>query len=250
MNLEEYKNYGFTLVKGFFNKNEIAIIEEELSRFIESSSKDLRREEINYTPDGKINSIHKIAGKDAKTVNYFTSLLMEGKVFDLATFFLEDKADPRKVEFFAKPAKTGMKSPWHQDNYYWGVKDGNALTIWIALDRTSIQNGAVKYLKGSHKLGVLEHKDSFAPGSSQMIADEDYIKTHHSDIFCPELNPGDCLVHSSLVVHGSDDNHSGENRRGLTFQYKGMSSEYDQEMIRYYMDRLKKQVDARESSKK
>ena len=40
----------------------------------------------------------------------------------------------------------------HQDNYYWNLKNPNAVTMWIALTPTKI-NGAIEYLIGSHKFG-------------------------------------------------------------------------------------------------
>ena len=41
--------------------------------------------------------------------------------------------------------------------------------IEITLNRANKKNGGVYYFEGSHKLGLLNHKPSFAPGSSQTI---------------------------------------------------------------------------------
>ena len=63
--------------------------------------------------------------------------------------------------------------------------------------------------KGSHKLGLLEHKPSYAPGSSQTIKYPDgmsYFKR-----ITPTLKP-EIVIHNVLVVHGSKPNQSSLSR--------------------------------------
>ena len=73
------------------------------------------------------------------------------------------------IEFFLKPKKTGMSSPYHQDNFYWNILSAKALNIWIACSEANENNGGVCYLEGSHLLGTINHEISFAKGSSQKI---------------------------------------------------------------------------------
>ena len=72
-------------------------------------------------------------------------------------------------QVFMKPPEAGSPKPIHQDNFYWCIDDANAITMWIAMDKAGAKNGGVYYYVGSHKLGLLEHKPSCAPGSSQTI---------------------------------------------------------------------------------
>ena len=51
----------------------------------------------------------------------------------------------RQSEYFAKPKGSGLPVPNHQDNFYWNVVGGNALTVWIALSK-------IKYKKWSNSL--------------------------------------------------------------------------------------------------
>ena len=57
----------------------------------------------------------------------------------------------------------------HRDDFYWCVVEHNALTVWIALDNVDQSNGGVIYYDASHLLGLLEHEDSFVPGSLQKV---------------------------------------------------------------------------------
>ena len=110
-------------------------------------------------------------------------------------------------EFFAKPALIGLKSPAHQDNFYWSINNQKGLTIWISFNKANRSNGGVYYYSGSHKLGLLKHKPSFAPGSSQTISNKKLIEKSAG------LNIGDC-VYITVVVHGSTKNTSKISREG------------------------------------
>jgi ectoine hydroxylase-related dioxygenase (phytanoyl-CoA dioxygenase family) len=178
---------------------------------------------------------------------FFYNLLNSDKAKTFASVFLEDAAVPRASELFAKPAKVGLPSPWHQDNAYWCVDNANGLTIWIALDECDESNGCVTYFKGTHKIGVVPHKPSFAPGSSQTIADESLPVRFAQDRIAPSLRPGDVIVHHCVIIHGSSANQSGKPRRGLTLQYIGKKSGYDAAMKARYEALLVEQIRIREA---
>ena len=163
---------------------------------------------------------------------------------------MSSKADFRKSEVFNKPARYGLASPMHQDNFYWAVKNNNALTIWVALDSCDKKNGGVSYFKGSHKFGILKHTDSFAPGSSQKIDLKILKKFKYLKKITPKLKPGDILVHNCLTFHGSNPNKSSKNRRGFTMQFKDKFSDYDKKILSHYQTRLDRQVNLRNNIRK
>jgi len=159
---------------------------------------------------------------------------------------LDAKAELRGAELFAKPAKIGLPSPMHQDNFYWCVKGNNALTMWVALDYCNKDNGGLTYYRGSQKLGLLNHVDSHAPGSSQKVEDKYLNQLGDAAAVTPSVEPGDVLVHNSLMIHGSSANKSMKSRRGFTMQFKDANSSYDKEMEKYYESRLMEQVQTRQ----
>ena len=129
------------------------------------------------------------------------------------------------------------------------VKNHNALTVWVALDKSNKLNGGVTYLKGSHKYGLVKHINSFAPGSSQKI-DTKIIKKYKSlKKVTPSLEPGDALIHHCLTFHGSSRNKTKKNRLGFTMQFKDKTSSYDMDQLRRYQRRLKKQILIRKKNK-
>ena len=102
----------------------------------------------------------------------------------------------------------------------------------------------VKYIKGSHKVGVVEHTPSLAPGSSQIIEDQNLPE---GEVFTPYLKPGDAAIHSTMNVHGSNPNRSGKKRRGFLLCYKGLNTKRNKSLFDRYQKNLDKLIVLRNS---
>jgi ectoine hydroxylase-related dioxygenase (phytanoyl-CoA dioxygenase family) len=238
-----YKKNGWVVVPNFFSKKEIKKTHNEIMTFLKKNFEKYKGRDINFVGEekkiSKINSFHRL-----HDCGFIKKLVKKAKVKKIAQTFLSTKSlELRASELFAKPKNTGLKVPIHQDNFYWNVVGGNALTIWIALSPSSKKNGGVFYYNNSHKNGVLPHKSSFAKGSSQTIKNLNYLKKFKKNY--PKLNIGDALIHSCLVVHGSHKNKSQTPRKGLTFQFKPKESKYNYTLIRKYEKKLKHQISLR-----
>lgn len=234
----DFDQRGFCVVKSFFNKSELSIIEKNINDYIRDEVPNLKGKDVNFI-DGELNSIHSFSNGNSDILK----LAERGDILSLAEIFLDAKPELRKLELFAKPAKRGLPSPIHQDNFYWCIIGANALTFWIALDECSYINGGLTYYAGSHKLGLIDHVNSYAPGSSQKVPEENFS---HLEPTIPTVKPGDILVHHSLTLHGSAANNSDQSRRGLTIQFKDANASYDEKMLQHYSSNLKMQVKSRE----
>lgn len=233
----EFDQQGFCVVKAFFNKDELSIIEKNINDYIKNEAPYLKGKDINFI-DGELNSLHNFTRGN----NDIWKLSERNDILNLAEILLDAKPELRKLELFAKPAKKGLASPIHQDNFYWCIIGANALTFWIALDECSYINGGLTYYPGSHKLGLIDHVNSYAAGSSQKVPED---KLSNLKAIIPEVKPGDILVHHSLTLHGSDVNNSNQSRRGLTMQFKDADAVYDEKMLDHYTSNLDMQVKAR-----
>tara|TARA_Y100000590_G_scaffold470736_1_gene669015 strand:- start:11180 stop:11968 length:789 start_codon:yes stop_codon:yes gene_type:complete len=230
-----YDKNGFVLCKQLINKKYLNFINNELIKFLNRNSKKLKGREINFVQGTKlINSVHNL-----KKFKPIKSIQSEKKIIQLVRFFIEEKISNFGGELFAKPPRFGLAVPIHQDNFYWNLDDGKGLTIWIALNDSNTKNGAIFYFKKSHKIGLLEHKKSYVPGSSQTVK---YTKV--CDYFkkvTPILKKGDVLIHNSLILHGSKKNNSNNPRLGLTVRFKTKSSKVNLFLKKNYEKQLKTQ---------
>ena len=247
--IKNYHDYGWVKIKNFIGRKDVLIVKRMINNFIKKNikknSKIIRHINFVESKDNKnlknLNSFHQLA--DSPWINNFAK---KKRILSVVEKFLGKKPKYKASELFAKPAKTGLPSPVHQDNYYWSVKGSNALTIWIALDESNKKNGGVYYYQGSHKYGILEHKPSYAKGSSQTVKKINFLKKFKK--VCPSLKKGDALIHHCLVVHGSNKNKSSKNRKGWTLQYKDKRSRYDLKHIKKYEKSLKLQIEMREKN--
>tara|TARA_Y100000816_G_C26096722_1_gene580539 strand:+ start:1016 stop:1765 length:750 start_codon:yes stop_codon:yes gene_type:complete len=231
----QFDKNGFVLIPSLLSKKEVETIKDDLEKYKYKQSKILKGRDINFTSDGNINSIHYM-----DKWKWTKKIQNTPKIKNLAKILLNEKPVNYGAELFAKPAKTGLKVPPHQDNYYWAIDDANALTFWISLDYSNKKNGGIYYYSGSNKLGLLEHKPSYAPGSSQTIKYPESMK-FFKKIF-PSLKPGDCVAHNVLVVHGSEKNNSNLPRSGWTIRYKSVKSKKDIFQEKRYLSELKMQI--------
>ena len=240
-----YELNGWVVYKKLFTYHEINLVKSIINDFLKNKIGEIDNKSriINFAGKSKknikyINSFHELAQCDE-----IKNFAKKEKVLNISSEFLNSEPEFRGCELFAKPAKIGLPSPDHQDNYYWGVKGSNALTIWVALNNSSKSNGCVHYYDGSHKYGVFDHEASFAKGSSQKISNSSFLKQFN--ISYPELEPGDAIIHHSLVVHGSSKNISENSRRGWTIQFKDKNASYDFEQIKKYEKSLNNQIQSK-----
>ena len=71
------------------------------------------------TKDGKFNTIHDIQNfiKSGSIIKMSKKKTLK----NLVEKILKDNSVIRNIEFFLKLKKTGMASPFHQDNFYWNI---------------------------------------------------------------------------------------------------------------------------------
>lgn len=137
---------------------------------------------------------------------------------------------PVRSILFDKTSKENWPVLWHQDLTIalkeerpvpgygpWSFKDGsphvqpplallaNMITIRLHLDETPIDNGALRVVPGSHRLGKV-------PSAT--------VKEHLSgDRVTCECGPGDVLLMSPLILHSSRRSVSPKRRRVVHFEY-------------------------------
>ncbi|KAG7464937.1 hypothetical protein MATL_G00170850 [Megalops atlanticus] len=117
--------------------------------------------------------------------------------------------------------KTGLPFvAWHQDMRYWGVDGGPVLSVWLALDDSLKDNGALQVIPGSHCSGMFPHRQSVHPGNMLSVNQEipeELVPTDEA-VLCPLL-AGQMSVHDGLLIHGSDPNTSGRRRCGFVMRF-------------------------------
>src|SRR5438874_5384843 len=117
-------------------------------------------------------------------------------------------------QLFVKPPHHGGVVAWHQDYSYWTRTQPMAhLSCWIGLDDSTLENGCVHYVPGSHRWNLLP----ITGLANAMEAIQSVLTEEQKAQFKPvaiELKKGECSFHHPLMVHGSHENRSDQLRRG------------------------------------
>jgi len=102
--------------------------------------------------------------------------------------------------------------PWHQDDGYTPVSPSPYLTLWLALNDATPDNGCIWVLPGSHKQGLVPHTSS--PIGLICHAGDD------PDQGVPvPVKAGSIAVFYSLTMHKSGINRSQGTRKAYILQY-------------------------------
>jgi ectoine hydroxylase-related dioxygenase (phytanoyl-CoA dioxygenase family) len=122
------------------------------------------------------------------------------------------------MSFFIKNPGTKGFIAWHQDAPLGGPSvAGRVVTAWIALTSSTLANGCMQVVKGSHGK-MLEHipsKGDNLLANSQEIS----VSVSQEDATPIELQPGQFSFHHDQIVHGSEANHSQLRRVGIAVRY-------------------------------
>lgn len=127
----------------------------------------------------------------------------------------------------AKDPRVGGAWEWHQDYGYWyynGCLEPKMLSFMIALDRTDTENGCLKLIKGSHKLGRLDHVQVTPEQNSADPERLPHILKKHEVVDCI-LEPGDAVVFHGNTLHRSDQNRSDKRRWTFLCCYNAISND-------------------------
>jgi ectoine hydroxylase-related dioxygenase (phytanoyl-CoA dioxygenase family) len=120
--------------------------------------------------------------------------------------------------FFIKSPRSLSTVGWHQDAYYWPLSPHESLTVWLAFDDSTTENGAMTVIPGSHTAGLLKHARAKETDSVLMLECE-RGQFREDSVVPVTLRAGEISIHDDKLVHGSPANPSDRRRAGLTIRY-------------------------------
>jgi ectoine hydroxylase-related dioxygenase (phytanoyl-CoA dioxygenase family) len=105
---------------------------------------------------------------------------------------------------------------WHLDNPYWSFSSKQAISIWVALDDATLENGCLYFLPGTHKSARFDNV-----GIGQNIGDlfKVYLEWATLAAVSAPMKAGSCSFHNGLVAHGAGANMTPGRRRAMTCAY-------------------------------
>ena len=216
-----FQKDGYVIIKDFFSKAEIDKL------YAVALGDDVVR---NHAVDLKDQQ-----GKNTKLTLWFTpgndiySLLIRSERMVKSVAKLLDSTSPVchfHTKLMQKEPKVGGAWEWHQDYGYWYKNQflypDQLVSVMIALTRANKENGCLQVIKGSHKMGRVNH--GFAGeqvGADMKMVNHALQSLEHVYV---ELEPGDALFFHSNLLHRSEANLSNGPRWSLISCYNSQSN--------------------------
>lgn len=229
---------GFISVDPLYNGDEMAAINQEMSRFLADGIAQMPPEQV-YLEDRSDKSSVKQLMHLYKYNAFFHEMIFNGPARRIAEEVLGEEVVPVNMQFFNKPAGIGKPTPPHQDGYYFHLKPCQAVTGWLALEPVDHENGCIHYVRGSHREEEFRpHGGTGVLGFSQGVTDFGTEQDKANTVACPG-QPGTFLIHHARTIHWATPNVSKtRTRRALGFIYYAKSAKPDLEAKQAYQEAL------------
>jgi ectoine hydroxylase-related dioxygenase (phytanoyl-CoA dioxygenase family) len=209
---------GYAVVESLFRGEEMqqlaAMIEEHQRRHVAAL-------EAQGGTDGSISRASEITFTDhlAEGDPGIMSFIKRPEFIEITTAFLGPDVDLYWNQSVYKAGGGTKQFPWHQDDGYMAVDPSPYLTLWLAVNDVTVENGCVWMLPGSHKNGLVEHLDTPIGKACYSLDEPD------QGIPVP-LSAGSLAVFWSLTMHKSGLNTSSGMRKGFVIQYSRAGLRY------------------------
>lgn len=219
--VQTFHRDGYVIVSNFFTQAEI-----EKLYGVAIADHEMQKNALNVTDK---------SGKETKLSLWFTpgddvfGLLSrsERMVYGAAQVLDSDASVCHfHSKLMQKEPRVGGAWEWHQDYGYWYKNQfmfpDQLVSIMVALTEATKENGCLQVIKGSHKLGRVNHGFS----GEQVGADAVFVE-HALNIMehqWVELQPGDALFFHSNILHRSEANLSERPRWSLICCYNSQSN--------------------------
>lgn len=118
----------------------------------------------------------------------------------------------------------GNATAWHLDNPFWSFFHKEAISIWVALDDATLENGCLWYLPGTHREARFEVTSI---GANMRDLFKDYPEWQKIEAKAAPLKAGGAVFHNGLTAHGAGANMTNGQRRAMTCGYMPEGSTFN-----------------------
>jgi len=245
--IETYRRQGFVVIEDFLNLAEVAEWRDAVGEAV--------RERNGIKLPGSTIKTGEDDGINADSA-YF------GRVFDQLVNLWQTNARVRRLILSEKVGEAAcrlsgsrgiriwhdqalIKRPWanpttlHLDAPFWSFSSPDALTIWVALDDATLENGCLCFLPGTHRhtdyrsIGITPNMDAVF---------ETYPELASTAPVMAPMRAGSASFHTGLCIHGAGANLPTRPRRAMTAGFMPDGSTFNGQkniLTDEYFNRLK-----------
>ncbi|MEE2659524.1 MAG: phytanoyl-CoA dioxygenase family protein [Candidatus Latescibacterota bacterium] len=212
--VRRFQEDGYLIFPGLYDT-------EEMNLLLRIAKADMEKaEQVHASKDTKGRESKLWLTSDIDRKDIYNAILHGHRQVDNVERLLGDEVYLYHYKMMVKEPRVGGAWEWHQDYGYW--YNNNCLypdmaSCMIAVDRAHKGNGCLQVLRGSHRLGRLEH----GTYGTQQGADPERVALarEHLELVHCELEPGTALFFHANILHSSGPNTSPDPRWALICCY-------------------------------
>jgi ectoine hydroxylase len=204
--LEQFERDGFVTVEALFDSEEIAL----LAKIARADRELANQADKRRDADG---GVIRISVRNQLDRDIYSAFVRCRRIVDTMERLLSGEVYHYHHKMIFKDAREGGAWEWHQDYGYWydnGCLFPDLASCLIAVDPAIKANGCLQVLRGSHRMGRVNH----GPVGDQTGADSERVAAacaRLERVYC-ELKAGDALFFHCNLLHRSDRNTSDQSR--------------------------------------
>jgi ectoine hydroxylase len=204
--VEQFQADGFLIVPELFDPEEVGLL-----RQVAEADRTLH-DRVAGRRDGQ-GGVVKISVGNELYDDIYAAFVRSPRIVGPMERFLGGEVYHYHHKMILKEPLVGGAWEWHQDYGYWydlGCLFPDLASCMIAVDRASQANGCLQVLRGSHRLGRINH----GPVGDQTGADPERVAVaieRLERVDC-ELSPGSAVFFHCNTLHRSDQNRSADPR--------------------------------------
>jgi ectoine hydroxylase len=211
--LKQFHHDGYYLVKGLFDSEEIDMLKR-------TAVEDRMLDQQSFgRGDGEGGSVRlSLWNHPGDTI--YGMFARSGRMVDAVEKILKDEVYHYHSKMILKDARIGGAWAWHQDYGYWyqnGLLYPDLVSVFIAVDPSTKLNGCLQVIRGSHKMGRVNHILTGDQSGADMERVNEALK--RMELVYVEMEPGDAVFFHSNTLHRSDQNKSDMSRWSLICCY-------------------------------
>jgi len=217
--MKQFKEDGFILHKGLFDAEET-----EMLRSTAHADRELDKHSFSRA-DGEGGKVRlSLWNHPGDTI--YGMFARSKRMVNKAEELLGDEVYHYHSKMILKDPKVGGAWTWHQDYGYWyqnGLLYPDLVSVFIAVDKATRENGCLQVIRGSHKMGRIDHILS----GDQAGADMERVNAclERMELVHCEMDPGDAIFFHSNLLHRSDQNKSEHSRWAMVCCYNTRSND-------------------------
>lgn len=208
-----YEQDGYVIIRELFSTDEVGLLLETYR-----NDKLIKESAINVDDNSGLNTKLTLWYNSGDDI--YGAFSKSERVVDGLEMIFNDNPALYHTKFMQKEPKVGGAWEWHQDYGYWydnGFLLPEMLSVMVAVTKANAENGCLQVLKGSHKLGRINHGSTGEQIGADMTRVNAAVQT--MELVYVELEPGDTLFFHGNLLHKSDANTSDNSRFSLISAY-------------------------------